>query len=157
MSWPDAWEGYPDSERELMRLPDEEAAVAWCEARFGTDGSGFLAASGWEFPEPDVRMYEDEKVAALLAVARAEAFRQGVGGYAQDMLIQGRGWPFDPAGIAVPVEVLHGEEDTLLPLGHSLHTAELVRGSTLRVLAGHGHFTIVAELPIVALQLSRVP
>lgn len=123
MGWAGAWEGYVESERELMRVPDE-------------------------------KLYEDEKIARLLAVARAEAFRQGLAGYAQDILIQGRPWPFDPAAIAAPIHILHGEADTLMPLAHARHTAGLILGSALRILPGHGHFTILAELPFVASMLA---
>ena len=115
---------------------------------------GFMAASGFTFPEPDEKLYNDERIARLLAVARAEAFRQGVAGYAQDILIQGRPWPFDPGAIAAPIHVLHGEADTLLPLAHARHTAELIPGSALRILPEHGHFTILAELPLMASTLA---
>jgi pimeloyl-ACP methyl ester carboxylesterase len=155
MGWPSAWDGYLESEAELMRMPDEEEAIAWCVERFGSDGSGFLTASGFELPEPDEQLYADEEVARLLTAARAEAFRQGVAGYAQDILIQGRPWPFDPGSITAPVHVVHGELDTVLPLAHSRHTSELIPGSTLRVLPGHGHFTILGELPTVASTLGR--
>ena len=123
--------------------------------RFGANGSGFLAASGFELPEPDERLYADEEIARLLALARAEAFRQGVAGYAQDIVVQGRPWPFDPSAVVAPVHVVHGEQDTLLPLAHSRHTSELIAGSILRVLPGHGHFTILGELPRMASALAR--
>lgn len=155
MGWPGAWHGYLESEVQLMRMPDEEAAIAWCVERFGADGSGFLAASSLELPKPDEQLYADEEVARLLASARAEAFRQGVAGYAQDIVIQGRPWSFDPSAITAPVHVLHGELDTLLPQAHSRHTAELIPGSILRILPGHGHFTILGELPTVASALAR--
>ncbi len=155
MAWPRAWEGYPEIESRLMRMPDEEAAIVWCVERFGADGSAFLAASGFELPEPDERLYADEEVARLLALARVEAFRQGVMGYAQDIVIQGRPWPFDPSAIAAPVHVVHGELDTLLPMAHSRHTSELIPGSTLRVLPGHGHFTTLGELPAMVSALAR--
>jgi pimeloyl-ACP methyl ester carboxylesterase len=155
MGWPGAWDGYLESEVQLMCMPDEEAAIAWCVERFGADGSGFLAASGIEFSGPDEQLYADEKIARLLASSRAEAFRHGVAGYAQDMVIQGKPWAFDPTSIAAPVHVVHGELDTLLPLAHSRHTTELIPGSILRVLPGHGHFTILGELPTMAASLSR--
>lgn len=154
MGWSGAWEGYLDMESELMRLPDEEAAIEWCVQRFGADGSGFMAASGFELPEPDERLYADEEVASLLASARVEAFRQGVTGYAQDVFVQGLPWPFDPSAIVAPVHVVHGESDTLLPEAHSRHTSEVVPGSALRLLPGHGHFTILGELPAMASALT---
>lgn len=155
MGWSGAWEGYPDSEAWLMRMPDEEAAIARARERFRADGSRFLAASGFKLSEPDEQLYADEKTAHLLATARAEAFRQGVAGYAQDVFVQGRPWPFDPGVIAAPVRVFHGEADTVLPEAHSRHTAELIPGSALRILTGHGHFTILGELPAMASALMR--
>jgi pimeloyl-ACP methyl ester carboxylesterase len=155
MGWIGPWDDYISMESQLMRMTDEKAAIAWCVQRFGADGSGFLAGSGFKLPEPDERLYADEKVARLLASARAEAFRQGVVGYVQDIFIQGRPWPFDPGNIAVPVHVVHGELDTLLPLTHSRHTSELIPGPTLRVLPGHGHFTVLGELPTMASALAH--
>jgi pimeloyl-ACP methyl ester carboxylesterase len=145
MTWPAAWDGYIEDEARLMRMPDEGAAVAWCAERFGADGAGFLEAP-FAFPEPDVALLADER----LGKALSEALRQGVAGYAQDVYVQGRPWPFDPRRISVPVDVVHGELDTLLPMAHSRHTAELIPGSTFRAYPGHGHLTIVAELPGVA-------
>lgn len=152
-AWPEAW-AYSAMEAELMRLPDEEAAVAWCAERFGEDGSGFLAASDLAFSEPDEELYSDEELVPLFTAARLEAFRQGVVGYAQDVLVQGRPWPFDPVAITVPFHVVHGESDTLLPVAHSRHTAVLIPGAELHVLSGHGHFTILSELPTLVSALA---
>jgi pimeloyl-ACP methyl ester carboxylesterase len=149
MGWPGAWEGFFESEVELMRLPDEASVVARCEEWFGEDGSRFMAASGMDLPAADLPLYEDERVAALLATSRAEAFRQGVVGYAQDVSVQRAAWPFDPARIQAPAVVIHGQGDTLLPIAHARHTAELVPGALLRVLPGHGHFTLLDQLPRV--------
>lgn len=147
MGWDGAWDGYVESECQLMRLADEKAAIAWCVERFGADGSGFSAGSDLEFAEPDTALFEDEQVGPALTAALAQAFRQGVAGYAQDMVVQGRPWPFDPGRITVPVNVVHGELDVLLPLAHSRHTSELIPGSTLCVLPGHGHISAISELP----------
>ena len=154
MAWPGAWDGYLEDEIQLMRAPDEEAAVTWCTERFGPDGRGFLAEP-FEFPEPDVALLTDEAFEEALLATMAEAFRQGVVGYAQDVYIQGRPWSFDPSSISVPVEVVHGELDTLVPMAHSRHTAELIRSSTFRTFPGHGHLTILSELPMIASTLVR--
>jgi pimeloyl-ACP methyl ester carboxylesterase len=150
MAWSGALEGFPEMERQLMRLADEDAAVAWCAERFGANGSGFMTAADLPFPEPDLRLYADAGLVPFLTAARAEAFRQGVAGYAQDVIVQGRPWPFDPGTIVAPVKVVHGQLDTLLPLTHSRHTAELIRAAELHVLPAHGHFTILGELPAMA-------
>jgi pimeloyl-ACP methyl ester carboxylesterase len=133
-----------------MRLPDENAAIAWCTARFGADGAGLLEKP-FEFPEPDLPVLEAED----FGTAVAEAFRQGIAGYAQDVHVQGRAWPFDPGCIAVPIDIVHGDRDTLVPLAHSRHTAESIPGSTFRTYSGHGHLTIVSELPAITSTLAR--
>ncbi|MFZ7128608.1 MAG: alpha/beta fold hydrolase [Desulfobacterales bacterium] len=155
MGWPGAWEGYVDSECELMRMPDEAAAVAWCVERYGEDGKGLFSASDFEWAEPDKAIFADGRIGPALKLAMTEALQRGVTGYAQDIFVQGRPWPFDPKAIAVPVHVLHGELDALVPLAHSCHTSEVIPGSTMRVLPGHGHVTTLAEIPSLASALAR--
>lgn len=155
MGWPGAWPEYVESERALMGLPDETAAIAWCTQRFGADGSGFHKASDFAFAEPDVGLFSDVQAGPVLMSAVAEAFRQGVVGYAQDVLVQGRPWPFDPAAIVAPFRIVHGELDTLMPLAHSRHTAAMIPGAALHVLSGHGHMTTLSELPRIASALGR--
>ena len=156
MAWPGAWDGYLEGrcEIQLMRLSDEKTAIARCAEHFGADGGRFLAEP-FELPEPDGALFADETAERALTSAVAEAFRQGVTGYAQDVYLEGQGWSFDPSRISVPIDILHGELDTLVPLAHSRHTAELIPGSTFRKLRGHGHLTIVSELPMTAAALMQ--
>lgn len=116
---------------------------------------GILAAP-FELPEPDVALLADPTFEKVLISTAAEAFRQGVRGYAQDVYVQGRPWPFDPSCISVPMEVVHGELDTLVPIAHRRHTAELIRSATCRTLPGHGHSTILAGFPMIASTLMRL-
>jgi pimeloyl-ACP methyl ester carboxylesterase len=150
MGWPGAWDGYLEEEARLMRMLDEDAAMAACAERFGVYGSGFFEQP-FEFPEPDLALLADTG----LQQALAEALRQGVAGYAQDVFVQGRPWAFDPRRISAPIEVVHGELDHVVPPAHSRHTADLVPTATLRTLPGHGHLTVVAELPALASALAR--
>jgi pimeloyl-ACP methyl ester carboxylesterase len=153
MGWEGAWEGYLPTETTIMRLPDEAAAISWCEREFGEDGSGFSAAIAFDLPAPDAAMLEAEPEGTYRRQASTEAFRQGVVGYAQDIFVQGRPWLFDAASISVPVVVVHGEEDSLVPLAHSRHTADIIPTAELRVWPGHGHFTTLAVLPALVDEL----
>ncbi len=146
MSWPDARNGYLDSELDLMALDDASSAVAFCEARYGAGGAGFFEGE-MDFGDTDnAFLATDENRAALLA-ATADAFRQGVVGYAHDIWVQGRPWSFDPAAIVCPVIVAHGANDQLVPLSHSRHTAVLIPGAELRIVPGVGHLSLAAQLP----------
>ncbi|WP_431871270.1 alpha/beta fold hydrolase [Nocardiopsis eucommiae] len=137
-SWEPGWEGYSEDERAMMRLPDERAAREW--------GERHLGGSPTEWPDPDRELFATRHVPHLTAAAK-EAFTQGVGGYTQDSWVQGRPWTFDPAAVRAPFLVVHGDRDTVVPIAHSRHNADLVPGAELRVLPGHGHVTVLWELP----------
>lgn len=137
-SWEPSWEGYSEDERAMMRLPDERAALEWGERHLGD--------SPTEWPAPDRELFATRHVPHLAAAAK-EAFAQGVGGYTQDSWVQGRPWAFDPGAVRAPFLVVHGDRDTVVPIAHSRHTADLVPGAELRVLPGHGHVTVLWELP----------
>ena len=154
MGWPSAWDGYIESEARMMRLADEAAAVTWCTERYGADGSGFLSEP-FDLPHPDVVLLEDERTAQAITATMVEAFRQGVIGYAQDAFVQGHPWPFEASNVRAPFAVIHGELDTLVPMSHSRHTADVIPSATLRTFAGHGHLTLAAHLPTIASEAMR--
>ena len=149
VGWPDAWSGFIETERHLMRMRTEADVVQWCTQHYGADGSRFFDSAGLDFPAPDLPLLEGGPIADSIQAAVVEAFRQGVGGYAQDVFVQGQPWAFDPDSIRCPVLVLHGGADPVVPLEHSRHTVGRIPGAELRVLEGHGHLTIVSLLPDV--------
>lgn len=147
LGWPGAREGYVSLELELVDAPDAEAALARCAEAIGTDGSGFLESDALEWPAPDLAMFADEAFADHLAAVVTEGFRQGIAGYVNDVRAKGRPWPFDPGAMAVPITIVHGAEDTIVPVGHAQLAADRLRGAELRILAGHGHVSTIPEWP----------
>lgn len=151
--WTGAWDGYLETEAELMRLGDEGEAIAWCEAHYGPDGRGFLEEGLGELAPADQAAFEDEALATALVTTITEGFRQGVSGYAQDITVQGRPWSFDAGAITAPVRVLHGEADTLVPLAHARHTAEVIQAARLLIRPDQGHISVLPEIPQLAGEL----
>ena len=154
LTWPGALDGYDDMWINIMRFGDEAKARAWCDEQYGPDGRGLME----HFPElapADLAFLEDQTAVDAPMASLTEAFRQGTGGFAQDLTIEGRRWAFDPGVIVCPVRVLHGEADTLVPIAHSRHTAELIPGATLEILPGHGHLSMFNELPRVCADLAE--
>ncbi|MGA1842215.1 MAG: alpha/beta fold hydrolase [bacterium] len=147
MAWPEALNGYFEAEIAMMRMPDEQSVLVRCEELYGADGSGLLRLSGIHLPAPDVALLSDKKMANAMFASITEAFRQGIGGYAQDIFVQGKAWPFVPGAITTPTMLVHGKLDTIVPVAHSCHTAELIPESSLQILPGHGHISISLELP----------
>ena len=155
MSWPEASDGYLQSELEIMAMDDEDAAVAWCIERYGADGSGFFGGEGdMDLGEVDNAWLADEANLDSLMTTMREAFHQGVVGYAHDITVQGRAWTFDPTAITARTIVVHGAEDRLVPIEHSRHTASLIPGAERRELAGVGHLSLGHHLPELVAELT---
>ncbi|MGW1894939.1 alpha/beta fold hydrolase [Streptomyces sp. NPDC002004] len=75
-------------------------------------------------PEADRAVYTAPFFQHAFRRAMDEGFSQGPAGYARDTVLAMGRWPFDPANIAVPVDLWYGEQDTSLAhspdLGESL-------------------------------------
>jgi pimeloyl-ACP methyl ester carboxylesterase len=122
-----------------------------CEACYGTDGTGFLEGDLEELLSADHAALEDE---TLTITAMREAFRQGVRGYVHDVLVQREPWAFDASAIVAPVWILHGEADTVAPVAHARHTAEMITGARLLTFPDHGHISIISEIPNLTTELA---
>jgi pimeloyl-ACP methyl ester carboxylesterase len=138
----DLWPGL----KELMGCPDERTAQLWCDEHYGIDGSRFAEHVPALGPA-DRAFLRDRPMVAAFMRSMAEAMRQGTAAFAQDILIENRPWSFDPGTIEVPVRVVHGAGDTLLPVGHSRHTAEVIPISSFEIMPEHGHISIFGEFP----------
>ena len=98
-----------------MATDDEATVVSWFCDRFGADGSRFpIGAAG--LPAPDAAMFDDDRHAAGLRRTSEEGLRQGVAGFALDRLVRSRPWTFDAGAIDVACELIHGEQDTVVPI-----------------------------------------
>jgi pimeloyl-ACP methyl ester carboxylesterase len=154
MGWKSAYDKLPDDdEKTIMQLGDETDALGWCEDHYGKDGARFFDGE-MDLSPPDAALVTDEEFMGGYMPTLFEAFRHGVGGYAQDLTVQSRPWPFDVGGLTCPLRVYHGEQDTLVPVSHGRHTAELIKGSTLTILPEHGHISMINEIPGIATELA---
>ena len=76
-------------------------------------------------------------------------FAQGVTGYADDRLADcsSQGWSsFKVECVQCPVNIIHGEVDTIVPVAQARHTAEIVNNSDLKIYPNHGHLSISDEI-----------
>jgi pimeloyl-ACP methyl ester carboxylesterase len=154
MGWSAAYDDFPDGdEKTIMQIGNEDDALAWCEDRYGADGARFFEEE-LDLSPPDAALVADEAFMGAIMPTFTEAFRQGVGGFAQDISVQSRPWPFDVADVSCPMRVYHGEQDTLVPVSHGRHTAEVIEGSTLVLLAEHGHISMITEIPRITAEIT---
>jgi pimeloyl-ACP methyl ester carboxylesterase len=79
----------------------------------------------------------------------AASFRHGVqngcAGWVDDDIALVHPWGFDLASIKCPVSLLHGDEDRVVPVNHSVLMAREIPAASLRQTTGDGHFSILSR------------
>jgi pimeloyl-ACP methyl ester carboxylesterase len=143
----------------VWNAPDRAATKAVVAALMGEDGSKVNVHSGAvPLPASDRAIFADPATRDWWTRCIREWFRQGVDGYADDRIADGRGWDtFDVTAIACPVSVIHGGSDPLAVPANAHHTAAIVPGATLRVFEPLGHFSICMEaIPAIDALLMRI-
>lgn len=83
-----------------------------------------------------------------------EALRNGPWGYVKDIELLATPWGFDLGAIRAPVQLWHGEADTVIPLAHGEHLASHVPGAVLHVCPGEGHLLLWNHLEEVLLEVT---
>ena len=69
----------------------------------------------------------------------------GPGGLIDDDLAFVAPWGFDPAGIRVPVLLLHGDSDEVVPPAHARWLESRIPGAELRTALGDGHVSVLQD------------
>ena len=121
-------------------------------------GTGAIAGAVRHFPgffideatrenSPDDRRWlRQALVKAGEEESMREAFRSGASGYVSDIRLLSRPWGFAPESISVPVQLWHGDEDTVIPLTHARYLAAVIPNSSLVVCLGEGHMVMWSHL-----------
>jgi pimeloyl-ACP methyl ester carboxylesterase len=117
----------------------------------GEDGSKMLSNddTGESNLSPADLLYLQDPENIKRFISDDATFAQGVTGYADDRLADcsAQGWSsFEVNNVSCPVNIIHGETDTIVPVAHALHTADIVKDSDLKVYPDHGHLSISDEI-----------
>jgi pimeloyl-ACP methyl ester carboxylesterase len=145
----DAWlEGMdPENVKEFeLALEGEEALTRFVEAtqaqgeaRVAVDPSTLL--DDFDLSESDRAALARPEVMQVMREATFEQTANGVGGWVDDDLAFPRPWGFDVSDIAVPVLVVYGLVDVLVPVAHGEWLAEHVPGCLVKAKEG-GHLGV---------------
>jgi pimeloyl-ACP methyl ester carboxylesterase len=76
-----------------------------------------------------------------------QAIEQGDAGMVADLLAGAAAWGFDPAGITVPVLIVHGAADRMVPSAHGEWLAAQCPAAELRIVPDAGHITVLDSAP----------
>ena len=82
-----------------------------------------------------------------LAEVAGQAMQEGDEGMVEDLLAGAQGWGFAPAEITVPVLILHGDQDRMVPSAHGKWLAAHCPTAELRLAPGAGHITVLDSAP----------
>jgi pimeloyl-ACP methyl ester carboxylesterase len=124
------------------------------ENRAAAGGRAALQAH-WAEAEPEdmAAFFTDDDLAALggrwswLAGVAGQAIEQGTDGYLEDTLAAVRPWGFEPGAVGVPVLIMHGAADKMVPPAHGAWLAGRCRSAASRVVPDAGHVTVLDRAP----------
>lgn len=108
-------------------------------------------------PPADRRWLSAPSVNNGAAETLREAFRPGVWGYVRDIRVLARPWGFKLDDIRVPVQLWHGDQDAVIPLGHGRYLASVIPGARLRICPGEGHMLLWNHLPEILMAAAGMP
>jgi pimeloyl-ACP methyl ester carboxylesterase len=104
-------------------------------------------------PEEMGALFTEADMAALdgswswLASVVGQAMEQGNEGYLEDILASVQPWGFTPGAIGVPVLIVHGAADKLVPSAHGEWLAAHCPDAGLRIVPQAGHITVLDSAP----------
>jgi pimeloyl-ACP methyl ester carboxylesterase len=124
------------------------------ENRAAASGRAALEAH-WAGAEPEGMdaFFTEADIAALsgswswLAGVAGQAMQQGGEGYIEDTLAAVQPWGFRPGAIGVPVLIMHGAKDKMVPCAHGEWLAARCRTAGLRTVPDAGHITVLDSVP----------
>ena len=110
-----------------------------------TDSAGLVDALRSLLSDVDIAALRPH-VAEFLHEGFAVGLRTSVDGWLGDDLAFVQDWGFDPSLIVVPVLVVHGQRDLMVPFAHGVWLAKIIPGATARLTDSDGHLTLIEDV-----------
>ena len=99
-----------------------------------------------ELTSSDREVIESFDTPAAAMEMFTSAFVSGPHGVVDDYAAIARSWGCDVAGIPVRVDVMHGSEDTMVPIAHAQALTALLPDARLTVWPGEGHLATISHV-----------
>ena len=104
-----------------------------------------LTLLGEMLSEDDVAFVLDPAVNPLMMRTMVESATADYGGYTDDFVALVQPWGFALSDVMTRVELIHGRDDRIIPIGHSRHLAQSLPNARLEECDG-GHISVLAQL-----------
>jgi pimeloyl-ACP methyl ester carboxylesterase len=126
-------------------------------AEITADPGSHLAVLMPEMPEADRQVLSDAEVRRLLEHNFAEALRNSVDGWIDDVLAFCSPWDFELSDIEVPVLLWHGKRDVFSPVAHTQWLAKRIRSASVEIQGDRAHFGALEAVGNALSWLSGAP
>jgi Predicted hydrolases or acyltransferases (alpha/beta hydrolase superfamily) len=117
----------------------------------------FVEQANRDKPPADRRWLSMPSVSRGAADTLREALRPGAWGYVEDIRAMARPWGFALEDIRVPVQLWHGDEDTVIPMHHGQYLASVIPNATLRICPGEAHMLMWNHLGEILMAAAGMP
>jgi pimeloyl-ACP methyl ester carboxylesterase len=111
------------------------------------NSQGLLNALWPDLSGPERQVIGDTALRRLIAQVHAEAVRDSIDGWLDDVVALGSPWGFELSDIVSPVLLWHGVDDRYSPASHAKWLAKKIPTADLELNAGVAHFGAVEVLP----------
>jgi pimeloyl-ACP methyl ester carboxylesterase len=111
------------------------------------NSQGLLNTLWPELGESDRRIIGDVALRRIIARVHAEAVRDSIDGWLDDVMALGSPWGFELSDITSPVLLWHGVDDKQSPASHAKWLAKKIPTADLDLDPGVAHFGAVEILP----------
>lgn len=100
---------------------------------------------GTELPEPDKRIFNDQRVKESIIAKSIEAFRQGSKGLVTDFKLYAEDWGFKFSEIPceTKVSIFHGEMDKNVPISIAKYLSEQIPNCEIEFYSNEGHLSVL--------------
>ena len=135
---------YRDAEADLGAL----IATLNEQAKHVRNNSEGLLKLLWpELVDHDKEVIGDIALRRIIAQVHAEALRDTVDGWIDDVIALSRPWDFKLSDITAPVKLWSGSDDVFSPASHTRWLAKRITRADLEIEPGAAHFGAVEILP----------
>lgn len=104
---------------------------------------GMLKKMLKQMSEVDQLVFSDPESGNAIINATKEAFRNGVGGVSQEIILTLKPWGFNLENINYPITVWQGDQDKQAPEMHAKIYAKLIPNANLTIFKHEGHLSIL--------------